>query len=296
MIICKSQIKIFKKGEEPSFNCELLVNRNIKLNSQQVILIAQNKDGSYQNHNIEELRDTHFYSYLKNLILKHEEYQVLPGTEYLLSLFESNNAQNYIDINECSDPFSFEEEIDKKEKIYAKVTTYELDFNMILKNILMVEEEKDLYSDTFSNRMDRYISEKIIEKKIMEKIDFLKSIKVHRSYNGVEDIEVKKINGHKVFNIILDSLENNGIKIVNRGKLKYAYVKGIYRYNKKGKRTKNIEFFEDEYGFSKLFIVDRGKYTVGEIINIFCMNSFIYFDNLVIGVSTIDDVKLIYEF
>lgn len=291
MIICKSQIKIFKKGEEPSFNCELLINRNSKLNSQQVILIVQNKDGSYQRHNIEELRDTHFYSYLKNLILKHEEYKVNPETEYVLSIFESNNAQNYLDINEFSDTFSFEEEIDKKEKIYAKVTTYELDFNIILKRILMLERVTDLSADSFCKGIDKYIS-----KKIMEKIDFLKSINVHRLYAGIEAIEVKKINGHKVFKIILDSLENNGIKIVNRGKLKYAYVKGIDRYNKKGRRTKNIEFFEDEYGFSNLFIVDRGKYTVGEIINIFCMNSFIYFDNLVIGVSIIDDVKLIYEF
>ena len=153
MIICKSQIKIFKKGEEPSFNCELLINRNIKLNSQQVILIAQNKDGSYQSHNIEELRDTHFYSYLKNLILKHEEYKVSPETEYVLSIFESNNAQNYLDINEFSDTFSFEEEIDKKEKIYAKVTTYELDFNIILKRILMLERVTDLSADSFCKGM-----------------------------------------------------------------------------------------------------------------------------------------------
>ena len=94
MIICKSQIKIFKKGEEPSFNCELLINRNIKLNSQQVILIAQNKDGSYQSHNIEELRDTHFYSYLKNLILKHEEYKL----EELISGCRKNDKKAKLEL------------------------------------------------------------------------------------------------------------------------------------------------------------------------------------------------------
>lgn len=288
MIIYKSQINIFKKGEEPKFCCELLVRNNCE--GVDVVLIVKDDNDKYKIHNVNEFKDTYLYNYLSNLISEYEKYEISRDMEYLISIFEENHALNYIDIYTHSDKKNYEEKICDEEEIYANVTTFELNINKILKYILNLDEVTDLYTDSLRNNLEEYIGNKILEK-----IDFLKSIKVHRTYIGNEVIEIKKINKHNVFSILLNPLNDIDIKRENILGMDIAYIKGFSRYRKNGMHLKQPDFFEDSDGNEILIIANRKNYTVNEVIDLLYLDYFMYFGKLVIGVTNYENVKFIDE-
>lgn len=288
MIICKSQILIYKIGESKKFDCEILVVRKNSMQSPYAILTVKSSDGRYRKHNIEEFSNTIFYEYLAKMIEAHQMYELNEDTEYLLSIFEDKKALRYIDSDEYFESFSIDEEISEEKKVYARITSYEIDTKRILKEILGLDEIKDLYSDSFDKGMDRYIS-----KRILNKINFLNSIDVHRYSNGNENIEIRKIDRHGVFKIILNSLDKTNIKEKDISNLKIAYTQGFYIRRKNNKKAKSVDFIEDCEGNSMVIIAKRGLYTAKEIVNIFHMDYFLCFSNIVVGISDIENVQFL---
>lgn len=290
MIICKSQIKVYKEGVDSDFNCELLVRRSsVNDEENEVVFIAQDKDETFSKHNIEEVEDTRFYEYLKNMQKKHKEYNLSQDMEYLIKIFEDNKALKYLNINTYSEPFTMKETIDEENKIYVKVTTYELSMKLILKDLLEMDSLDELYNESFSKSIDKYI-----ERKLLEKIYFLKSLKAHRTIVGEECICINKINGHNICEIYLDPIEQTNIKVDNVQGMRVAYLKAFCMKKKNiGKRVKGLTFFEDKDGNDAVIIVKRGDYTIQNVVDIFYMDYFICFGKIVVGVSNYENVKFL---
>ena len=144
-----------------------------------------------------------------------------------------------------------------------------------------------MYDETFKNGMNKYIAKQLIE----QKIDFLKSIELERTVSSSETLTIKKINNRKTFEIVLDSIGKTKIKTKNVGNINTAYVRGVLIRN-----GKSIKFFEDEEGEHVLIIAKRNRYTVREVIDVFNIDNFIYFKNIVVGVTRCEYVKSIYDF
>jgi hypothetical protein len=291
MIICKSQIKIYKKGEKSEFECELLVNKDYSSENEknEVVLIAQNKDGEYSRHNIEDLKDTCFYNFLNTMIKQHEKYDVSQDMDYLLSIFANNKALNYIKIERHSEPFTIEREIDKQKQIFVSITTYELNVKMILKDILDMDGLDELYDDSFRIKIDKYI-----QKKILEKIPFLKSIRVHRTAGASEDIVINKINGHRVCDIYINSLENNNFKVEDIEGIKIAYIKVCYLKKVMHRsKVKDLSFAEDETSDDILIIANRGGFSTTDVTNIFYMDYFMSFGKTIVGITNSENVRFL---
>ena len=102
---------------------------------------------------------------------------------------------------------------------------------------------------------------------------------------------IKKINNRKTFEIVLDSIGKTKIKTKNVGNINTAYFRGVLIRN-----GKSIKFFEDEEGEHVLIIAKRNRYTVREVIDVFNIDNFIYFKNIVVGVTRCEYVKSIYDF
>lgn len=287
MIICKSQIKICKKGEKSSLDCKINIVYKNYINIPEVIFLVKNTKGDYVECNVDALKATSSYDYLVNLIGKHEKFCINDDLKYLISFFEASNTLDYLDIRKYGEPFDFEEEIDVENEIYAKITTYELSIKKVLKEVLDLEELPDLYDETFKNGMNKYIAKQLIE----QKIDFLKSIELERTVSSSETLTIKKINNRKTFEIVLDSIGKTKIKTKNVGNINTAYVRGVLIRN-----GKSIKFFEDEEGEHVLIIAKRNRYTVREVIDVFNIDNFIYFKNIVVGVTRYEYVKSIYDF
>lgn len=289
MMICRSKLKIFKKGEKEDFECEILVLNSLKEGEEnQIIIIAKNKEGSFKNYNLEDFNNTCFYDYLNDLVQKHIDYNLSNDMYYLLSVFASNLALNYININKHSEPVTMENIVDKENNIFSKITTFELSIKLILKDILDMDCLTDLYDDSFKFQMNRHI-----EKEMLEKIGFLKSIKIDRIvYSNSNSVvnKIEKINGYSTYDIILDSLYETRLQVSKVDNIEFAYTRGIFINHKKSKKS---VFIEDCQSDRMLIIVNKGKYTTEEIIRKFYLKNAKCLGKVVIGITYCSNINFI---
>lgn len=282
MLICRSKVEIYKKGEKEDFNCEILVLNSLKNEEKnQIILISKDGQNKSRNYDIEDFSNMYFYEYLNDLVQKHQEYSLSLDARYLISIFANNLALNYISVDRHFEPFTIKECIDKEREIYARITTYELNVKYVLKDILDIDNLYDLDEETFKCQINKYI-----EKEMLKKINFLNSIKIYRLTNSVSKRVaniVEKINGFKTFDIYLKSLSETKIQTKRVADIDFAYTRGLYISSRKSK--KNHNFLEDDDGDYLLLIINKGKYTKDDIVRKFHLKYSMTLGKAIVGIT-----------
>ena len=96
MNIFKSQIRIFKQGEESTLIFEMVVDHGEILEDEyraftlgnEVLLYSVGEDGKLSKVSIETYKNSTFYEYLKKKEYEYIHYEPDRDTEYLIDVFE----------------------------------------------------------------------------------------------------------------------------------------------------------------------------------------------------------------
>lgn len=298
MIIYKSQIKIKNKDDKSSLNCELLTRviyeKDVERGSLQEfesVLIMQDAEGKYSMHDIEEYSGKNYYNSLKRELNEHEEYRPNIDMQYIIDVFGKNNALSYLDMEKYSRIVKIQNVDDVNNNVKLEIVSYELDEKMILNDFLGKSFDiLDLHDDMFEKMINKYIEKKLL----IRKMKFLKSLGVRRQYISGEIIAIEKINKHEIFQINIYPLDKTILEYKEVDGIKVAFTKVHQIINKTSfNKAKDVLLSESNSGHDMVLIIDRGKYQVSEIIDIFHLDYFIKFGKIVVGVTNCDNVKFL---
>lgn len=295
MKIFKSQIRIIKQGEESTLNFEMVVDHGEILEDEyraftlgnEVQLYNVGEDGKPTRVSIETYKDEAFYEYLKKKEYEYIHYEPDRDTEYLIDVFERNEAQKYINFEaDCTLTKSFEELVDEKENIYAQIEIYELDVEKVLEYVLDMQGLDELTDDSFNKSINNFLATKI-----KENADFLKSIKIKRTKSGKQELfSIEKINGKKFGEVYIKSpYESNMKSEIVTGGLSCIYFKGNSILDDRS--FENIRFCENDDGNELFFIVEKRKYSASEIADFLCMREYKSFRHVIVGITYKSDVE-----
>ena len=295
MNIFKSQIRIFKQGEESTLIFEMVVDHGEILEDEyraftlgnEVLLYSVGEDGKLSKVSIETYKNSTFYEYLKKKEYEYIHYEPDRDTEYLIDVFERNDAQKYINFDASSSlTVSYEEFVDEEEKVYAQIDTYELNVEKVLEYVLDMEALDELTDESFNKSINNFLSSKLLEK-----ADFLKSIKLKRIMSGKQELfSIEKINGKKFGQVYIKSPYESNVKSeIVTGGLSCIYFKGNsiiddFSYE-------DIRFCEDDSGDEIFFIVEKRKYSASDIADMLCMRTYKSFKHVIVGITSKDDVN-----
>lgn len=294
MIIYKSQIKIKDEGSKSSLNCELLTKMIYEKNDPEeniqelsTVLIVEGKDGKYLVHDIEEYKDRPFYDVLKQIEHKHDDYRPNDNLLYIIDTFSKVNALNYVNISKYNKIQKIEDITCDENNVKVGIVSYEIDEELLIKDILGYEFEiSDLCEDTLNQKLEEYNESKLLR----DKLSFLKSIQIKRSFLSGEVLKISKINGQHFFDIKIKPLDKTTLDFKNIIGMNVAFVKVTTIIN-------NSVFVEHDKGKKVLLIIDRDKYRLDFIRDFFQLNDCIFnFGKIVIGISDIENVKFLGEF
>lgn len=295
MKIFKSQIRIVKQGEESTLNFEMVVDHGEILEDEyraftlgnEVQLYNVGEDGKPIRVSIENYKNEAFYEYLKKKEYEYIHYEPDRDTEYLIDVFERNEAQKYInfDVN-CTLTTAFEEVVDEENEIYAQIEIYELDIGKVLEYVLDMQGLDELTDDSFNKSLNNFLATKI-----KENADFLKSIKLRRTLSGRQELfSIDKINGKSFGEVYIRSpYESNMKSEIVTGGLSCIYFKGSSIVDDRS--LDNIRFCEDDEGNELFFIVEKRKYSAFEIADFLSMREYKSFRHVVVGITYQSDVE-----
>ena len=217
MKIFKSQIRIVKQGEESTLNFEMVVDHGEILEDEyraftlgnEVQLYNVGEDGKPIRVSIENYKNEAFYEYLKKKEYEYIHYEPDRDTEYLIDVFERNEAQKYINFDvDCTLTTAFEEVVDEENEIYAQIEIYELDIGKVLEYVLDMQGLDELTDDSFNKSLNNFLATKI-----KENADFLKSIKLRRTLSGRQELfSIDKINGKSFGEVYIRSPYESNMK------------------------------------------------------------------------------------
>lgn len=295
MKIFKSQIRIVKQGEESTLNFEMVVDHGEILEDEyraftlgnEVQLYNVGEDGKPIRVSIENYKNEAFYEYLKKKEYEYIHYEPDRDTEYLIDVFERNEAQKYINFDvDCTLTTAFEEVVDEENEIYAQIEIYELDIGKVLEYVLDMQGLDELTDDSFNKSLNNFLATKI-----KENADFLKSIKLRRTLSGRQELfSIDKINGKSFGEVYIRSpYESNMKSEIVTGGLSCIYFKGSSIVDDRS--LDNIRFCEDDEGNELFFIVEKRKYSAFEIADFLSMREYKSFRHVVVGITYQSDVE-----
>lgn len=295
MKIFKSQIRIVKQGEESTLNFEMVVDHGEILEDEyraftlgnEVQLYNVGEDGKPTRVSIENYKNEAFYEYLKKKEYEYIHYEPDRDTEYLIDVFERNEAQKYINFDvDCTLTTAFEEVVDEENEIYAQIEIYELDIGKVLEYVLDMQGLDELTDDSFNKSLNNFLATKI-----KENADFLKSIKLRRTLSGRQELfSIDKINGKSFGEVYIRSpYESNMKSEIVTGGLSCIYFKGSSIVDDRS--LDNIRFCEDDEGNELFFIVEKRKYSAFEIADFLSMREYKSFRHVVVGITYQSDVE-----
>lgn len=290
MIICKSVIKIKNMKGEILNTFEIILNRvyEDEKSSQNVELI-EIKDDKKSSANVDDYIGTPYYSKLKKLLFEHLAYEPSVDVEYLIRIFRSKNALDYINIERDSNPFSFTRDLGTKSKIKLSILTYELNAQAAIKNILNLDNLVDLDEKSLSYGLNAYISNNVLET-LNTKMK-IHSINIKRYDN--ETIELNKINNISIGKVYIRDYLGNGFKYEENNGLKIFYLRGICRgLGYHNVKIKDLDFFEFDDGNQILFIIDRGNVSKSKVQELFGFDVVSFYGKFAIGIVTKRDYTI----
>lgn len=283
MIICKSIIKIKDLKGEDLKNFEVVLNRNyVEDKIAHSVELIEVKDSARNSTNVEDYLNEVYYKFLKKIVLEHLNYRPSIDNEYLIRMFREHEALNFIEIERDSEPFYFTKEIGSKSKIKAEITTYELNANIAIKNILDLERLVDLDDKSLSRGLNKHISKNVL-KTLNQTLD-IHSVNVIRYDN--DSLELNRINNMNIGKVYIRDFLGTGFKFEERDGLKIAYIKGMCRGLGCDARIKNIDFFEFDEGSCMFFIIDRGDVSKTKIKELFDFDVVSFFGKVAVGIVT----------
>lgn len=294
MIIYKSQIKIKDEDGKSSLNCELLTKMIFEKNDTEeniqelsTILIVEGKDGKYLVHDIEEYKNRPFYNVLKQIEHKHDTYRPNNNLQYVIDIFSKVNALNYININKYNKIQKIKDITCEESNVKVGIVSYEIDEELLIKDVLGYEFEiSDLCEDTLNQKLEKYNEHKLLH----DKLSFLKSIQIKRSFLSGEVLNISKINGQHFFDIKIKSLDKTTLDCKNIIGMNVGFVKITTIIN-------NSVFVEHDKGKKVLLIIYKDKYRLDFIRDFFQLNDCVFsFGKIVVGIADIENVKFLDEF
>lgn len=283
MIICKSIIKIKDLKGEDLKTFEVVLNRNyVEDKIAHNVELIEVKDSVRSSTNVEDYLNEVYYKFLKKIVLEHLNYRPNIDNEYLIRMFREHKALDFIEIERDSEPFYFTKEIGSKYKIKAEITTYELNANIAIKNILDLERLVDLDDKSLSRGLNKYISKNVL-KTLNQTLD-IHSVNVIRYDN--DSLELNRINNMNIGKVYIRDFFGSGFKFEERDGLKIAYIKGMCRGLGYDARIKDIDFFEFDEGSFMFFIIDRGDVSKTKIKELFGFDVVSFFGKVAVGIVT----------
>lgn len=281
MIICKSVIKIKNIKEEVLNTFEIILNRNYENESvSQNVELIEIKGSERKSVGVGDYENASYYKYLKKLLIEHLSYEPNADMEYLIRMFRTQNALEYIDVERDSNPFSFTKEFSK---IKFSILTYELNAKIAVKNILDLDNLVDLDEKSLCLGLNKYISNNVLNV-LNKKID-LQSVTIKRQAD--ETLEFTKINNIYIGRVYIKDSYGKGFKFEEKEGLKIFYIKGICRGLKyRNAKIRNIDFFEFDDGNQMFFIIDRGDVSKARVQELFDFDLVLFSGKLAIGVVT----------
>lgn len=288
MIICKSVIKIRDMKGEVLNTFEIILNRIYEdENVNQNVELIEVNEKQRNSVSVDNYANTPYYKYLKRLLFEHLSYEPSVDTEYLIRIFRTQNALEYLNIERDSNPFSFTKDISK---IKFSILTYEFNAEIAIKNVLNLDSLVDLDEKSLSNGLNKYISNNVLE--ILNKqIEGIHSVAIKRTDN--ETIELTKINNISIGKVYIKDYLGSGFKFEEKNGLKIFYIKGMCRgLGYHNAKIRNIDFFEFDDGSQMFFIIDRGSVSKSRVQELFDFDLVMFSGKLVIGIVTKRDYTI----
>lgn len=273
MKIFKSQIEVFKKGERIKV-FEMVVDHGEILEDEErfrmmtlgneVKLYEIDEEGQAKECDIEDYKNEPYYDFLKKKEYEYVKYLPNLDGQYIVDVFERNNAQEYLDFDSFCEQTSCDyTRIDRFEDIHVIVYPYELDVEKLKMEFLEIRELVDLTDDELEKVLCR-----LLERTIIEKAPFIKSIKVRRKFrDNQEYYEVIRINGKKCEEFFLKGANSTTMRSDVAIGMPLIYFKG--RNEKDDFSTNPMKFIEDENNEEILVFVGRRKYGEKEVAQVF---------------------------
>lgn len=298
MKIFKSRIEIFKRGELTPKVFEMVVDHGEILEDEErfrmmtlgneVKFYVLDDNGNSVLSNIEDYKNESYYDFLKKREYEYVNYLPNLDGQYVVDIFERNNAQDYLDFdNYCEQTSCDYKQLPGSDEIDTIVYKYELDVEKLKRYFFKISELVDLTDDVLDRTLCR-----LLEEKIQKEAPFIKSIKVKRELTGDQEyFEIIRINGKKCKEFYL--------KGVNSTTMKSDIVVGMSMIYFKGKNVEDeyqnntMKFYEDENAEENniLVFVERRKYSERDTAEVFLASYYDSYKKTVVCITSNTNVE-----
>lgn len=298
MKIFKSRIEIFKRGELTPKVFEMVVDHGEILEDEErfrmmtlgneVKFYVLDDNGNSVESNIEDYKNEPYYDFLKKREYEYVNYLPNLDGQYVVDIFERNNAQDYLDFdNYCEQTSCDYKQLPGSDEIDTIVYKYELDVEKLKRYFFKISELVDLTDDVLDRTLCR-----LLEEKIQKEAPFIKSIKVKRELTGDQEyFEIIRINGKKCKEFYL--------KGVNSTTMKSDIVVGMSMIYFKGKNVEDeyqnntMKFYEDENAEENniLVFVERRKYSERDTAEVFLASYYDSYKKTVVCITSKTNVE-----
>ena len=274
MKIFKSRIEIFKRGELTPKVFEMVVDHGEILEDEErfrmmtlgneIKFYALDNEGKSVECSIEDYQKEPYYEFLKKKEYEYVSYLPNLDGQYVVDIFERNNAQDYLDFDNYCEQTSCEyKQLPGSDEIDTIVYKYELDVETLKRKFLEIKELVDLTDEELDKVLCR-----LLERKILKEAPFIKSIKVKRELNGNQEYyEVIRINGKKCEEFYLKGANSTTMRSDVAIGMPLIYFKGRNEVDEFSSNP--MRFYEDENDNEILVFVGRRKYGEKEVAQVF---------------------------